>query len=140
MMWSAIKLSGTSRNSQDGAYRKVSPSRGGRWGGLGLPSALAVASSTSSSSACRASINATCCSSFLCCSSCFRWAPRKARTRALEEGGGGMGLSRETAPHPTYVRSYVFPAPDRNSLNLPGVPSGKGAVWDGLNLPPTLQW
>lgn len=81
-----------------GTYRKVSPSRGGRQGGLGLPSALAVASNTSSSSACRASITATSCSSFLRCSSCFRWAPRKARTRALEGARGG--LSQETAPLP----------------------------------------
>lgn len=79
------------------AYRKVSPGPGGERGGLGLPRTLVVASSTASSSACLASSSVTCCSSFLRCSSCFRWAPRKASTRALE---GGRELSQDTVPHP----------------------------------------
>lgn len=88
------------------AYSKVSPGREGGWGGLGLPRVLAVASNTASSSACLASISVTCCSSFRRCSSCFWWAPRKARTRVLE---GVRVLSQETAPHPTQDRGYVLP-------------------------------
>lgn len=87
-------------------YRKVSPSRGGREGGLGLLSALAVASNTSSSSACRASMRAICCSSFLRCSSCFRWAPRKARTRALE--GVGRDAEPGNGPPPTKSGAMYF--------------------------------
>lgn len=88
------------------AYSKVSPGREGGWGGLGLPRVLAVASNTASSSACLASISVICCSSFRRCSSCFWWAPRKARTRVLE---GVRVLSQETAPHPTQDRGYIFP-------------------------------
>lgn len=47
-----------------GAYSNVSPRRGGGRAPPGHPRALAVASSTASSSTCRASVSASCCSSF----------------------------------------------------------------------------
>lgn len=74
------------------SYSKVWPG----WRAPRLPRALAVAANSESSSACWACIRATCCSNFRRCSSCFRWAPRKAKTRELK-GRGEAWLRRLAA-------------------------------------------